>query len=889
MPEPRNERAEDTFAHGYPFRLDPFQRRGIAALAAGRSVLVSAPTGAGKTVVGEFGVHLALETGGKAFYTTPIKALSNQKFGDLIARYGTERVGLLTGDNSINGEAPIVVMTTEVLRNMLYERSPTLQRLRVVVFDEVHYLKDPYRGATWEEALIHLTEGVQVAALSATVSNAEEFGEWLRSIRGPTDVVVETRRPVPIEHAYLVGPTMHPMFVREGERLKPNPALLRLKEMPGANRYRQRTRPSRGGRSPRVQGHRSIYRPDRVEVVERLEAEGLLPAIAFIFSRAGCDDAVARCRRANLTLTDADERERIREYVELRATVLPADDLAVLGYEEWLDGLLRGIAAHHAGHIPLFKETVEELFERALVKVVFATETLALGINMPAKTVVLERLIKFTGERHEMLTPTDFTQLTGRAGRRGMDEVGYGIVVYQPDVPADRIVALAEGRSFPLVSSFRPSYNMAVNLLRVHDVTEAKRLLNLSFGQFLVDRSVVTQEKKIARNREFVTGYRDHARCDRGDIEEYWAVARVVRATQRRDAEHARRDRTEHIRSAFEAMRPGDVIRIKRGQRAGLVAVVEVRHGKRGEPQPVVMTERRGLSRLGVRDFKEPPAVVGQITLPRGDPRAPRFRHEVAQDLEAFAPSEPRALAPLAEPSVNRSRRRELETHPVFGCPDRVEHEQWLERIDALTAETQNLERRVRRRTESLARTFERVLAVLETFGYVTGEGALTPRGERLTTIYNESDLLVAEAIERGVLDVLDPPELAAVCSTFVYETRIGVPEAAFRTEPARRAFRQVEQIYKRVAAAEDQHHVELVREPDPGFARQIHRWAAGEDLEDVLNDGELPPGDFVRSSKQVWDLLQQLVDVTDAPLSDRCREAARAVYRGVVAYSGAL
>ncbi|HEV2686553.1 MAG TPA: DEAD/DEAH box helicase, partial [Actinomycetota bacterium] len=588
---------ESAFAETYPFSLDGFQMKANHSLAEGRSVLVCAPTGAGKTVVGEFGVWLALQRGGKAFYTTPLKALSNQKFGDFIARHGAERVGLLTGDNSINSEAPVVVMTTEVLRNMLYERSPTLQGLHVVVMDEVHYLRDPYRGATWEEVLIHLAQDVQVAALSATLSNAEEFGDWLRTVRGPTDVVIEQKRPVPIEHFYMVGPTLHTMFVRDGDRLGPNPALRRL----NAREPRDRRGPQRRRSGP-AQGHRRVYRPDRVEVVQRLDEEKLTPAIVFIFSRVGCEQAVRVCREAGVRLTTPDERERIREYVELRASVLEQEDLDVLGFDEWLDGLERGVAAHHAGLIPLFKETVEELFERALVKVVFATETLSLGINMPAKTVVIERLIKFTGEKHELMTPADFTQLTGRAGRRGMDEIGYGITLFQSDIPFDRVAALAEGRSYPLISSFRPSYNMAVNLLRTYSVEEAARLLNLSFAQFLADRSVSRLERQIERNDRFLASYRENAACDRGDVAEYWELAKAARTATKREQDRFSRDRAESVRSAFERLRPGHVVLVRRGARKGLAAVVEVRHGKRGEPQPVVVTEDRTVARLAVRD-----------------------------------------------------------------------------------------------------------------------------------------------------------------------------------------------------------------------------------------------------------------------------------------------
>ncbi|MGZ4126881.1 MAG: DEAD/DEAH box helicase [Actinomycetota bacterium] len=873
---------EAAFARTYPFPLDDFQRRANHSLTSGRTVLVCAPTGAGKTVVGEFGVWLALQRGGKAFYTTPLKALSNQKFGDFIARHGADRVGLLTGDNSINSEASVVVMTTEVLRNMLYEGSSTLDGLQVVVLDEVHYLKDPYRGATWEEVLIHLPQGVQVAALSATLSNADEFGDWMRSVRGDTDVVIERTRPVPIEHRYMVGPTLHQMFIRQNDRLIPNPVLRRL----AAREPRDRRGPQRRRYGPQ-EGHRRVYRPDRVEVVERLDREGLTPAIVFIFSRAGCQEAVRRCREGGIRLTTPEERERIREYVELRASVLPSDDLDVLGFDEWRDALEHGIAAHHAGLIPLFKETVEELFERALCKVVFATETLSLGINMPAKTVVLERLVKFTGERHELMTPADFTQLTGRAGRRGMDDVGYGVTLLQPDIPFERVASLAEGRSFPLVSSFRPSYNMAVNLLRTHTVEQATRLLNLSFAQFLADRGVVRQERQVERNERFLSGYRENAACDRGDVAEYWELAKRGRATVRDEQERFRRDRTEIVRSAFERLRPGNVVHVRRGARRGLVVVLEVRHGKRGEPQPVVLTEDRSIARLAVRDFAEAPAVIGDVRLPRGDPRAPRFRHEVGRQLERLEVGEPRPVAAPSRPAGG-----EIETvlraHPVYGCPDRADHERWMERIDALEKETASLRRRVRVRTETLARTFERVLAVLETFGYVRG-GEVTEKGIRLSRIYNESDLLVAEAMGSGAFADLDAAGIAAAVSPVVFETRIGIPIGDFPTTEVRRAFNALMRLYRRIHDAEDHNRLELVREPDPGFCMQLHRWASGEPLEEVLGEGDMSAGDFVRSTKQVWDLLRQLADVAPEPLSGRCRDAARAIYRGVVAYSGAL
>ncbi|MBI4729626.1 MAG: DEAD/DEAH box helicase [Acidobacteria bacterium] len=869
------------FRAGYSFAFDDFQRRACGALAEGRSVLVCAPTGSGKTVVGEFAIWLALREGRKAFYTTPLKALSNQKFGDFIARHGAAKVGLLTGDNSINSEAPVAVMTTEVLRNMLYEGSSTLEGLGVVVMDEVHYLQDPYRGAVWEEVLIHLPPDVRLAALSATVSNAEEFGEWLATVRGDTDVVIETRRPVPLEHLVLARGEIAPLFVERGGRREPNPAL-RSRPAP----RRDRGRAGRGRPPP-------FERVDRAEVVEILAGREMLPAISFIFSRAGCDQAVRDCVAAGVTLTDAAERERIREYASLRAAVLPDDDLQALGYEEWLSALERGIAAHHAGRIPLFKEAVEELFERALVKMVFATETLSLGINMPAKTVVIERLVKFNGERHEPLTPADYTQLTGRAGRRGIDPLGHALVPAQRDFPASRIAELATASVWPLRSSFRPSYNMSVNLVRRYPVEEAMVLLNLSFAQFLADRSVVRQAREIERNERYAASYRERAACDRGDHEEYRRLAGEVRRLESERGDEERRARADRVRSSFGALRPGNVVALER--RSALAAVLEVRPTRdRRARVALVVDEGRRLERLGEREATEPFRVVGRIALPEGDHRSPAWRHQVARALKEM----PRPAEPPPSPGARRdpaaALRARLEAHPCHGCPDLAEHERWAARLEDLARDTERLRRRVRSRTETLGRTFERVLTVLEAFGYVRDERPATPtvapteRGERLARVYSESDLLVAEALDAGVFDGLDAPEIAAVASTLVFETRERFRrEPEWPTERVRRAFARTVRLFRAVQEAEQAQDLELCREPDPGFVGQIYWWAGGEALEEVLERGEMSPGDFVRSAKQVWDLLGQLAQAS--PGGPPFKDAARAVYRGVVAYSGAI
>jgi len=408
------------FAQTFPFELDPFQIDACHALENGKGVLVAAPTGAGKTIIGEFAVDLVINSGGKCFYTTPIKALSNQKFTELCAKYGESKIGLLTGDTSINSEAQIVIMTTEVLRNMIYSNSKTIDELKYVVMDEVHYLADKFRGAVWEEILIHLSDAVQIISLSATVSNAEEFGEWLQTVRGETEIIVSEIRPVPLYQHVLFGNRLLDLF---GENQKLNPELTRLER----DSYRQ----VRGNWRDKPKGPKPLMRS---EVIEKLDREGLLPAITFIFSRNNCDAAVRQCLAAGIKLTNTDERKIIRSVISKNMKNLAEEDLVVLGYYEWADALERGIAAHHAGLLPAFKVTVEELFQQGLVKAVFATETLALGINMPARTVVLEKLSKWNGEGHVAISPGEYTQLTGRAGRRGIDIEGNAVILWNNDL-----------------------------------------------------------------------------------------------------------------------------------------------------------------------------------------------------------------------------------------------------------------------------------------------------------------------------------------------------------------------------------------------------------------------------------------------------------------------
>jgi ATP-dependent RNA helicase HelY len=706
--------------------------------------------------------------------------------------------------------APIVVMTTEVLRNMLYVGSDALTGLGYVVMDEVHYLGDRFRGAVWEEVIIHLPDAVRLVSLSATVSNAEEFGDWLVAVRGHTKAIVHEERPVPLWQHMLVGNRMFDLFAGDDEGPSVNPELrsyirdrMRFADLDGRG-----ARP-RGG-YPRGRRWRP---PHREDVLTRLDREGLLPAITFIFSRAGCEAAVRQCVASGVRLTTDDERTDIQAIVAERTATLAAEDLEVLGYWEWLDALGRGLAAHHAGLIPAFKETVEELFVRGLVRMVFATETLALGINMPARTVVLERLIKFNGEAHADLTAGEYTQLTGRAGRRGIDVEGHAVVLWSPDVDPDQVAGLASTRTYPLHSSFLPSYNMAVNLVGQVGRTDARDLLESSFAQFQADRAVVGLKRHIARNERALVDLRSAMSCHLGDFEHYAQLRYQIKERENALVAQGRSQRRAEVADSLDRLTAGDVIRIPSGRRAGLAVILDP-----------------GVSQLS-------------------------------------------------------------DARPCHGCAEREDHARWAERYLRLRRETDGLRHKAERRTHSLARTFDQVCAMLTERGYLHGD-AVTNDGRRLSRIWSESDLLIAEALRGGSWDDLNTAELAGVCSAMVYESRRDEPMAPrLPVGAVREALADTIRLWGEISEREAEYGLPITREPDLGFVWASYRWAAGDSLDAVLSavaeDGApFPAGDFVRWMRQVVDLLEQLsrADAVPASIRTTATAAVTALRRGVVA-----
>ena len=760
----------------FDFEFDPFQVSACHAVEDGKGVLVAAPTGAGKTVVGEFAAFFALQGGKKCFYTTPIKALSNQKYSEFVAKFGEDRVGLLTGDTSINGEADILVMTTEVLRNMLYAGSNTLTNLGCVVMDEVHYLADKFRGAVWEEVLIHLMESVQVISLSATVSNAEEFGEWLGEVRGETEVIVSEIRPIPLFQHVLIGSRLMDLFEQPG---RINPEILQ--------REREAIRQSSLGRNRRGRFTEPSDRMSRAEIIEKLQRENLLPAITFIFSRVGCDAAVKQCLHAGLRLTSPEERVEIRQTALRYTQNIAEEDLEVLGFQEWLTALERGIAAHHAGLLPSFKGAVEDLFQRGLVKAVFATETLALGINMPARTVVLEKLIKFNGEAHVPITPGEYTQLTGRAGRRGIDIEGNAVIQWSPTVDSASAAGLASTRTYPLRSSFSPTYNMAINLIARFGRETARRSLESSFAQFQADRAVVGLTRQIRKNETLIQELMKDAQCHLGDFAEY---ARLRRSIKEVEVLLSRRDQ----RKTFDNRQRGHM--------------------------------------------------EGELS-----------------DL-----------------------RKSLKSHPCHGCAEREDHARLAERAGRLTRENDGLTTRVENRTHVIAKTFDQICQVLDHLEYINGEKP-TAQGKILTKIYAESDLLLTESIRRGLLDDLNATELLSVVSCMIFESRSQENLAPkLPSQKVTSTLTEIISLWAALEKIENDFGVKTQREPDAGFCFISYKWASGNSLNSVLKGSDMSVGDFVRSTKQLVDLLNQIAGASEK-LRPVCKDAVKRIDRGVVAY----
>lgn len=867
-PSPYSGDSHAWFADQLAFPLDRFQREACDAIVRGDDVVVAAPTGSGKTIVAEYALAATLKRQRRSFYTTPLKALSNQKFHDLVELFGEDQVGLLTGDVVINADASIVVMTTEVLRNMMYAGSSALDEIDYVILDEVHFLQDAYRGPVWEEIIIHLDTSIRLVCLSATVSNAPQLAKWMTEVRYRTAVVTETTRPVPLENHYMVydktNDRMHllPTFVGGAV----NRDAVRLDESGARHRWSGKSKRGTSG------GTRKLATPTRLEVVDILEDRGMLPAIYFIFSRRQCDEAASMVANAGVQLISPDAQNAIMRIVDRRLEDFTGDDLAALGIEQFINQLMSGVAPHHAGMVPAFKEIVEQSFIAGLLKVVFATETLAVGVNMPATSVVIEKTTKYNGDHHVSLNPGEFTQLTGRAGRRGLDDVGHAVVLWNPFVRYGEVAELAGSSTYNLRSVFRPTFNMVANLVSRCSRDEAREMLMLSFAQYQRDHDVVRLQARLARRRTEYNDRREQARSPYGDIDEY--------------REARKNDRSESAESSSDLshLRPGDVVYTAVGAYRGPVVVAATAHRSSGLRLSVVTASGK-LATMSPQEFVGDGSVVGTVVMPGSfSPHRKEFRQEAARRLK-------RAKLRPEGARTGRSGRspeaRSGHVHPVELDPDLKKRLRAAEDADRRAKELARLEHDISRRRGSLGRDFDAVVAVMSQMGFLNEKNwLLTDDGRVLSRIFHESDLLVVEALRAGIFEGLSPAELAGLLSTIVYEYRgpDDPPPPWFPTRELQERFRKLETVSLQIDVIEGKHGLAAHRPPDAGFLALAHGWCSGVELADLVDDGDLAGGDIVRNLRQVIDLCRQLGDVSPDPkIREAARNAVAMCTRGVV------
>ena len=870
------------WVEGLSFTPDPFQLKALDALEAGDSVLVAAPTGAGKTIVGQFGAFLALEHGKRAFYTTPIKALSNQKYLELCDLFGADNVGLATGDTSVNSGAPIVVMTTEVARNMMYAGA-SLADLGVVVLDEVHYLADRTRGPVWEEVIIHLPAHVAIIALSATVSNAEEFGAWIREVRSSCEIIVSEERPVPLYQHMIVGEDILDLYA-PGSKHRLNPELVSATADSLA-------RPGRGERSR--DRRRRARRESRPSTLVSLDRAHLLPAITFIFSRAGCEDAVAQVLATRITLTTRVEAREIEGYVEEAIGVLAPEDAVVLGVDSWKRALMRGIAAHHAGMLPLMKEVVEPLFSVGLVKMVYATETLALGINMPARTVVIESLTKWNGTAHVSLSAGEFTQLSGRAGRRGIDTEGHAIVSHRTGVAPQEVAALASKRTYPLISAFTPTYNMVVNLLSRSTRSHTRRVLESSFAQFQADSAVVQLASQLVDREARRDAAAHDLSCSRGDVREYLALRDRISQAEKAGARSRKRELREESRRVLAGVRPGDVLSLARGHRRRLCVVGATATSASGRLEVTVIAEDGTWRALAPEDIRTGIGVVGRMAIPGGSAlRRSKERTRIGAELRSNAAKGYFGEAtPVCDPSDRLSElRAAMRAHPVHRCPHREEHARAGAHWARLDREVERLRSTIDGQTGSVAAQFDRVCSVLEHLGFLDGD-RVTGAGERLRHIFGERDLVIAMSLDEGAWDDLDECELASMVSALVYDSRS--EDDAQELAPSgvgtrlRTAWEECMGTLERVHRAEKRYGCDPTPGLDGALMAATLAWAHGSTLATAIEGAPIQPGDFVRWMRQVMDCLGQIASASDSSnLARRAEGAKERIGRGIVAWS---
>jgi superfamily II RNA helicase len=870
----------------FPFPLDGFQLEAIDALNQGHSVVVSAPTGSGKTLVGEYAIQRALAHGAKVFYTTPLKALSNQKLRDFRHQYGPERVGLLTGDLSLNREAQVVVMTTEIFRNMLYAEidhpdNDPLAGVEAVVLDECHYMNDSQRGTVWEESIIHCPPVIQLVALSATVANAGQLTDWIARVHGPTRLVHSTFRPVPLAFSFCSAKGLHPLLNEEGTGLHPNCKVWRP----------PKTTRRKGPKAPRPPQPEPAPLPF---VVAQLAERDMLPAIYFIFSRRGCDRGVRELGR--VCLVNPLEQARIRARLEVFRAATPEAER-----EGHAEPLLRGIASHHAGVLPAWKELIEELFQQGLIKVVFATETLAAGINMPARTTVISALSKRTERGHRPLMGSEFLQMAGRAGRRGLDSQGYVVTVQSRFEGVREAGQLALAPADPLVSQFTPSYGMVLNLLQRYNLPKARELVERSFGRYLATLDLAEDEARIAELKADLAslnqGAADVPWDDFEDYEKQRARLREERRLLRILQSQAEETLAHELTLALQFSSEGTLVSLKAPQLRGRVTpavIVEKVKGPGQFPLLLCLTDENlwlllpcsavvslhaELSCLQVREL-ERPELRGVGELRHGDQASGGLALAVASMArrhDMHTPQYDLAGEVQGQAAQVQQLEAELELHPAHRWGDRRQLKKHRFRMDALQQEIEEKERLLHFRSNRHWDTFLELIEVLRHFGALAGEEGLEPTevGRTVAALRGDNELWLGLALMSGHLDGLDPAELAAVLEAI--STEVNRPDlwCAFPPPPpVEEALHDLRGLRRELGRQQERARVAFPIWWEPELTGLVHAWARGCSWSEVIANTSLDEGDVVRVLRRTVDLLAQ-VPYCEA-VSDQLRRNAR-------------
>lgn len=915
------ESLKSSFQALYPFELDPFQQQAIDAYLDEGSVLVAAPTGTGKTVVAEFGVHDAWLRGHRVVYTTPIKALSNQKFRDFRQRYG-EDVGLLTGDIIENRNARILVMTTEVLRNMLLQSPWEVDDVACVIFDEVHYLADVERGTTWEEAIILCPEHVQLIALSATVSNADEIAAWMSVVHRPTRLITHTDRAVPLMHLYFMGGTLYPALDEEGRFPKNLQGV-------GGEAKRRFSRRSRG---------EEREEPQPPDIVSALQAQNLLPAIYFLFSRRDCEAAAELCASLRMHLVRSREQHAgIEEVVNRFLDRLVPEDRALKQVQDIVSLARVGIGFHHAGLLPVLKQLVEELFSKGLMSVVFSTDTLALGINMPARSVVVGALSKFDGQSVRPLIPNEFQQMAGRAGRRGIDVSGYVVIPYSKWVSFRDSMDIATGQLYPVNSAFALRYNTVMNLWEPPRGDRVLYILRESLMQYQMSRRVReistevqrAQERYDAIDRGCLIGYEDGEELLTEFVEMNHTWESLKRRRQRLaeegDALRARLESTpwrqptrEAIRKLLRSVAPGLMLHVRGGgwkvyagrDSSGTALVLDNRSLRTLQgyseidysPSPDLRVHMPSellnaigsgsMGEVGDATWEQVETAVAELDLPDLVSWAERHRERVAGEISPMLERNRSDLEDAVTRAEDAARR--VRDHVCSPCPVRKKHRSNLREASRVQDRKRDAERELQRTIQQEEVRAQRVLggiaSVLHKFGYLE-HGVATDKADLLANVFDTNGLIICEVISRGMLDALSPADLAEVFSWFAYDR-----DRQFGNRhvlPRHMVFlrRDLNELQNKVLLAESKAGFHLSEGYNPYFFGIMRAWCHGAPLADLLDKAQISEGDIVLTLNKAVDLMRQvremLLSVGRTPdLAERLSAAMRMARRGIIEQS---